>query len=689
MRTRRCATLNVRELVVRRAAARAQPLPRPLPEAGARPHRAVGEARVISDFERKTRLPRAASRPGIAEAIGRLPATTARSGGREADSLRRASSRPSRRRRSTGSRSRPSSRSPARRVLDRPAARAAAPPPGVDHASHSCSRSRACSPPAASSSGSGSTSATTARSRRWRHGARRRVRRLPRRSSSSSRRRSRCCCRSRTSGASGSRRPSTSRCMLLLGARHAHHDDRQRPHRRVPRARGALDPAVRAGRVRPPPAERRRKPASSTSCSARSRRRSSSTASRSCTAPPAPRRSPASRDFLAAEHAVRERRRCSRASRCSSSGSGFKVAAVPFHMWTPDVYQGAPTPVTAFMASATKAAGFAALLRVFLVAFPLYRDRLAPGVWALAMLTLASAASPPCVQTDVKRLLAYSSIAHAGLHPHRRRRRRRDAPRGLEAALFYLFVYTFMTIGVFAVVTWSSAAGRRRPLDSTSYRGLACRRPVLGGLLAFFLLAQADPAHRRLRRQAARCSRPRSTRGEYCARRSSACVAAVVAAFFYLRVVVAMYAGDDRRAGRRGRARRRRRGRPARRGACSRSPPRDARARHRCPACSSTSPATPPHAVVDWAPPRRAVLLQVGGSQPASRRHQGRRSVRRLRSRPRLVEGARRRAACASSMSIVRAGEVEQLAVVDGRGSTTTSTSRARCGARGRTAACG
>jgi NADH-quinone oxidoreductase subunit N len=94
-------------------------------------------------------------------------------------------------------------------------------------------------------------------------------------------------------------------------------------------------------------------------------------------------------------------------------GLGFKVAAVPFHMWTPDVYQGAPSPVTAFMASATMAAGFAALLRVFGVAFLTYRTSWQPAVWALAALTLVVGSVGAVLQTDLKRLLAYSSIAHA------------------------------------------------------------------------------------------------------------------------------------------------------------------------------------------------------------------------------------------------------------------------------------
>ena len=95
-------------------------------------------------------------------------------------------------------------------------------------------------------------------------------------------------------------------------------------------------------------------------------------------------------------------------------GLGFKVAAVPFHMWTPDVYQGAPSPVTGFMSVGAKAAGFAALLRIFVVAFPSLADQLAPAAWVIAALTMIVGNVVAISQTNIKRLLAYSSIANAG-----------------------------------------------------------------------------------------------------------------------------------------------------------------------------------------------------------------------------------------------------------------------------------
>ena len=221
-------------------------------------------------------------------------------------------------------------------------------------------------------------------------------------------------------------------------------------------------------------------------------------------------------------------------------GIGFKIAAVPFHMWTPDVYQGAPTPVTAFMASATKAAGFAALLRVLGVAFPLYRTDWRPVIWVLAALSLIVGSVAAVVQTDVKRILAYSSIAHAGyiligLQV--------DTARGRQAALIYLLVYAFMTVGAFAVITVATRRGDdQHSLDD--YRGLALRRPVVGGLLAFFVLAQAGVPLTggfvvKLEVFAAAVDAD-----EYVLAIIGV-LAAVVAAFFYLRIAVALFTKNE------------------------------------------------------------------------------------------------------------------------------------------------
>lgn len=134
----------------------------------------------------------------------------------------------------------------------------------------------------------------------------------------------------------------------------------------------------------------------------------------------------------------------------------FKVGAVPFHMWTPDVYQGAPTPVTGFMAAATKVAAFGALLRLLYVVLPGLRWDWRPVMWGVAIVTMLAGAIVAITQTDIKRLLAYSSIAHAGFILAGVIATTED---GVSAVLFYLAGYSFVTIGAFAVVTLVRDAG--------------------------------------------------------------------------------------------------------------------------------------------------------------------------------------------------------------------------------------
>jgi NADH-quinone oxidoreductase subunit N len=227
-------------------------------------------------------------------------------------------------------------------------------------------------------------------------------------------------------------------------------------------------------------------------------------------------------------------------------GLGFKIAAVPFHMWTPDVYEGSPTPVTAFMASATKAAGFAALLRVLYTGFDAYQTDWRPAIWALAILTLLLGSIVALVQTDIKRMLAYSSISHAGYVMIGLVAGTRQ---GLRAALFYLLVYTFMTIGSFAVV---AVIGRRDDRHSISdYRALATRQPLLAALLAFFLLAQAGIpptggfiAKLGVFASVANAPSFADQRWLSYSLLIVGVVASVISAFFYLRVVVTMYSSE-------------------------------------------------------------------------------------------------------------------------------------------------
>jgi len=169
-------------------------------------------------------------------------------------------------------------------------------------------------------------------------------------------------------------------------------------------------------------------------------------------------------------------------------GLGFKIAAVPFHFWTPDVYQGAPSPISAFMATAVKAGAFAALVRVFVVTFgPTQVGEWRPILFALAVLTLLVGSLFAIVQTNVKRMLAYSSINHAGFLLLGILA---STPQGNSATLFYLTAYTFMAAGSFAVVTVVGRKGDGHH-DLEDYRGLSKVRPGLALVFAVLLLSQA------------------------------------------------------------------------------------------------------------------------------------------------------------------------------------------------------
>ena len=159
-----------------------------------------------------------------------------------------------------------------------------------------------------------------------------------------------------------------------------------------------------------------------------------------------------------------------------SVGVLFKVGAVPFHSWIPDVYQGAPTPVTAFMAAATKIAAFGAMLRIFSVALPGFKDDWRPLMWGIAILTMVVGTVTAVSQNDVKRMLAYSSVAHAGflmtglVGVHQGIEIAGREITSLEAVLFYLVVYGFATIGacvVMAAVLLVRAQVWRRPVSQT------------------------------------------------------------------------------------------------------------------------------------------------------------------------------------------------------------------------------
>ncbi|MFF4340423.1 NADH-quinone oxidoreductase subunit NuoN [Kitasatospora sp. NPDC001540] len=222
----------------------------------------------------------------------------------------------------------------------------------------------------------------------------------------------------------------------------------------------------------------------------------------------------------------------------------FKVGAVPFHSWTPDVYQGAPTPVTGFMAAATKTAAFGALLRLFYVAFPGIRWDWRPVMWGVAILTMVVGAVLAITQQDVKRLLAYSSVAHAGfiltglIATDRR---------GVAAVLFYLLAYSFVTLGAFAVVTLvRDSKGEATHLSN--WAGLGRRSPLLAAVFALFLLAFAG------------IPLTSGFTGKFAVFQAAAeggatplvivgVLSSAVAAFFYIRVIVLMFFSDPQPSG--------------------------------------------------------------------------------------------------------------------------------------------
>ncbi|MBL1065502.1 NADH-quinone oxidoreductase subunit NuoN [Streptomyces sp. 7-21] len=219
----------------------------------------------------------------------------------------------------------------------------------------------------------------------------------------------------------------------------------------------------------------------------------------------------------------------------------FKVGAVPFHMWTPDVYQGAPTPVTGFMAAATKVAAFGAMLRLLYVMLPGLRWDWEPVLWGVAIASMVAGAVIALTQTDVKRLLAYSSIAHAGFILAGVVAVSED---GVSSVLFYLAAYSFVTLGAFAVVTLVRDAGGEAT-HLSQWAGLGRRSPLLASVFALFLLAFAG------------IPLTSGFAGKFAVFRAAAdagamglvivgVAASAIAAFFYIRVIVLMFFSEPK-----------------------------------------------------------------------------------------------------------------------------------------------
>jgi len=220
-----------------------------------------------------------------------------------------------------------------------------------------------------------------------------------------------------------------------------------------------------------------------------------------------------------------------------SVGLLFKVGAVPFHSWIPDVYQGAPTPVTGLMAAATKVAAFGALLRVVYVALPPLHDQWRPVLWTISILTMAVGTVTAVNQTDVKRLLAYSSVAHVGFILTGVIA---DSHSGLSATLFYLLAYSFSTMGAFAIVSLIRDADGVEDATVSHWAGLGQRSPIVGVMFSLFLLAFAGipltsgfVSKLAVFRAAAQSGAvPLVVVGV---------IASGVAAYFYVRVIVSMF----------------------------------------------------------------------------------------------------------------------------------------------------
>ena len=220
-------------------------------------------------------------------------------------------------------------------------------------------------------------------------------------------------------------------------------------------------------------------------------------------------------------------------------GLGFKVSAAPFHVWTPDVYEGAPTPVTAFMASAGKVAAFAALIRILAVGLEQRVDDWRPVVWALAILTVFTGSILAVVQTNVKRMLAYSSISHAGFILVGVEAAGHAGSDGIATSMNYLAIYTVLVMGSFAIVL-ALSGNTDGETNLSDFKGLAKRRPALALAFTVLLFAQAGvPLTAGFVSKFAVIKSSVEANSYVLA--ISAMVAAVIGAYLYLRIAVSMW----------------------------------------------------------------------------------------------------------------------------------------------------
>ena len=220
-------------------------------------------------------------------------------------------------------------------------------------------------------------------------------------------------------------------------------------------------------------------------------------------------------------------------------GLGFKVAAVPFHSWAPDVYEGSPSPIVAYMASAVKAAGFAGIIRVYMFAFSGYQADWQPMIYMVAVATLVVGAVMAVNQTNVKRMLAYSSVNHAGFILLGIQA---ASDKGLQSTLFYLATYAVTVAGSFAVVTVVGRSGDNAH-SLEDYRGLAKRAPLVAFAFLVFLLAQAGvPFTTGFLAKFGVLSAAVDSRSFWLA--LIAMLSSVISAYVYLRIILTMYDSD-------------------------------------------------------------------------------------------------------------------------------------------------
>ncbi len=226
----------------------------------------------------------------------------------------------------------------------------------------------------------------------------------------------------------------------------------------------------------------------------------------------------------------------------TAAGFAFKIAAFPFHVWAPDAYEGAPTPVTALLSIGSKAASFAIFLRVFIVAFPTFQPHWWKLLWAISAATMLYGSVVAIPQKNIIRMLAYSSIAHAGVILIGLVVLNGAGGAGAASVMYYLLVYAFMNMGAFAIVMYLGRAGINGD-DIRGYAGLAARHPVIAFLMALFLLSLAGipPTGGFMAKFFVLSA---AIKAEYYWLAAIGVVSTATSLFFYARVVFYMYMKD-------------------------------------------------------------------------------------------------------------------------------------------------